>query len=437
MIKFDMHNFKFLSKKLTYSQTAEAHEKFLNFYTTKTYGFLELPEIDTNNLKTFIEESRCNFDNLIVIGIGGSALGSLAIQSALSHKSDNTKRVIVLDNVDPSFIHNKLSTVNLSKTLVNVITKSGTTAETMSIFQIVLDMIKQQLGDNYNKNLVFTTDPSKGLLNKIARELDVKTFHIPENVGGRFSVLTPVGLIPAAFLGLDIDEMLKGALDMRKASVISDIQESPAYCMAIAHVNAMLEKKNISVMFPYSNSLVYLADWFKQLWGESLGKRINNKGKVVNTGQTPVSALGATDQHSQVQLYAEGPNDKIYIFLKVEKFHTDYKIIKSELLPELDYLGEHNLSDLLNSECLATEKALTDVSRPNCTISFPELDEYNLGQSFMLFEIMTAYAGILLDINPLDQPGVEAGKIATYSLMGREGFEEQLKEINQYIKAKK
>ncbi|PID27862.1 MAG: glucose-6-phosphate isomerase [Candidatus Cloacimonadota bacterium] len=437
MLKFDFNNLDFLKKTVNYSQTADAHRKLLDYSENSTYGFLELPGKDISDIKNYVSENCKEFDNLVVIGIGGSALGSLAVKSALQHKSDPRKKLIILDNVDPGFIRKNICGLDFKRTLVNVITKSGATAETMSIFLIILDIMKKKLGEDFKNHLVFTTDPEKGLLNKVANKIGVKCFEIPENVGGRFSVLTPAGLLPSAFLGLDIEKMLKGADDMKNICLTSDIQESPAYNLAISHVNGMFENKNIAVMFPYSNSLVSFADWFKQLWAESLGKRFDLAGKVVNTGQTPTVALGATDQHSQVQLYAEGPDDKIFTFLKVEKFHADYKIIKSDLLPELDYLSNHNLSDLLNAECLATEKALTDVKRVNCALIFPELDEYHLGQAFMLFEIMTVYAGILLNINPLDQPGVEAGKIATFSLMGRKGFEKEAEEMKAYLKAKR
>jgi len=192
----------------------------------------------------------------------------------------------------------------------------------------------------------------------------------------------------------------------------------------------MREGKNISVMMPYSNALYDMADWYRQLWAESLGKRRDTRGREVFVGQTPVKALGTTDQHSQVQLYAEGPMDKVFTFLTVDEFAHDYVI--PNLHPEreeVSYLGGRRLSELLNAEALATAVALTSAGRPNATISFPRLDEYHLGEFIMMYEIQTVFTGKLLHIDPLDQPGVEAGKVATYALMGKKGFEEELERI--------
>jgi len=253
-------------------------------------------------------------------------------------------------------------------------------------------------------------------------------------VGGRFSVLTDVGLLSSAFVGIDIDELLAGAGTMRDLCATPDIKQNPAYLMGLTHYLYMKEGKNISVMMPYANSLYDMADWYRQLWAESLGKKYNLNNEEVFVGQTPVKALGTTDQHSQVQLYREGPNDKVTTFLTVDNFKQDYNI--PLIYPdrdEVNYLGGQNLSKLLNTERLATEIALSKSDRPNCNITFPKINEKNLGEFIMLYEIMTVFTGALLEIDPLDQPGVEEGKIATYALMGKKCYDKEREEIEKIL----
>jgi glucose-6-phosphate isomerase len=190
-------------------------------------------------------------------------------------------------------------------------------------------------------------------------------------------------------------------------------------------------------MMPYSNALYDMADWYRQLWAESIGKKYDLDGKIVNVGQTPVQALGATDQHSQVQLYAEGPADKVFTFMMVEKYSKDFIIphVYTDR-SEVNYLCGKSFSGLLNNECLATEVALTDAGYPNLMIKFSEITAENIGAFIYLYEAATVYAGYILNINPLDQPGVEAGKIATYALMDKVGFESEKEKIENYYKDK-
>jgi glucose-6-phosphate isomerase len=294
------------------------------------------------------------------------------------------------------------------------------------------------MGDNFYKNLLFTTDPHKGLLNQIALENPIKCFRIPVNVGGRFSVLTPVGLIPAAMAGIDIEALLKGAAEMSKICRNDDLLNNPAFIYAAIHTMYMKRNKNISVMMPYSNKLKDVADWYRQLWAESLGKRFDNDKNVVEVGQTPVKALGTTDQHSQVQLYMEGPNDKVITFIEVEKFtHNDLLKNHFPYIKDFDYLQGKSLAQLLNSEKQATEIALSNNMRPNLTIKIAEVNEEHIGALFFLLQAATAFAGEMLHINAFDQPGVEEGKIATYALMGRDGYARKKEEIESSKKGKK
>lgn len=405
-------------------------------------GFLGLPHQleGVDEIERYGEIVRKRFKYYVHLGIGGSALGPLALQTSLLdsyYNLDQMPKMFFPDNVDPDWLNDLLNHIDVSKTLFHVVSKSGGTAETAAATLYFMKYLQKMVGDNFYKNLLFTTDPVKGLLNKIAREYPIKCFRIPPNVGGRFSVLSPVGLISAAITGVDIKKLLSGAADMARRCDSDNLSQNPAFLYAAIHYLYMKKGKNISVMMPYSNKLRDLADWYRQLWAESLGKRYDNAGDIVEAGQTPVKALGATDQHSQVQLYVEGPNDKVVTFLEVQHFKNN-DILKNHFtyIPEFDYLEGKTLGQLLNCEKQATELALMNNHRPNLTLSFSEINEENIGAFFFLLEAATAFAGGLLNINAFDQPGVEQGKIATYSLMGRKGYEHKKKDIEAQLNKK-
>ncbi|MDD3052023.1 MAG: glucose-6-phosphate isomerase [Candidatus Cloacimonetes bacterium] len=415
----------------------KAHEEIQNDRKKDIMGFYELPEQNITRILDFVKKEKDNFDDFVVLGIGGSALGNSAIYSAIKAVKP-LKNLHVCDNVDPYMLHDMLSKINIKRTLFNVITKSGTTAETMSVFMIILEILKKELGENYKKNLVITTDQEKGFLRQVVNKDNITSFIVPDNVGGRFSVLTDVGLLSSAFVGIDIERLLKGAAMIKPSCENTDIFANPAYMNGLLHYFYMTDGKNISVMMPYSNPLYLLADWYRQLWAESLGKQFNTRKQQIMVGQTPVKALGTTDQHSQVQLYVEGPNDKVTTFITVENFKHDYKIPKIYLeRDEVNYLAGKKLSTLLNTERYATEIALTEAGRPNCNITLPEISEETIGQFIFMYEVQTVFTGKLLEVNPLDQPGVEAGKIATYAMMGKKGFELENKTVDKYNEFKK
>lgn len=445
MLKYEYHNLlasKHIRSNLPkekvldcIDQVKNAHHEIMAEHNANLLGFYDLPDCSTKHIDDFIANLNPVFDTMLVLGIGGSALGNKALYSALKTEAELPRKLFVYDNVDPVFLYEILSQINLEKTLVNVITKSGTTAETMAGYMIVADIFKRKFPKDYQKRIIITTDKEKGFLRQVIKQEGYPGFTVPDNVGGRFSVLSDVGLLSSAFTGIDIKALLKGAKDMREICWNPNILENPAYLNGLIHFLYYRQGKNISVMMPYSNSLYDLADWYRQLWAESLGKRKDIKGREIYVGQTPVKALGTTDQHSQVQLYTEGPNDKVFTFLTVEHFKHDYTI--PNLHPdreEVNYLGGKKLSELLNAERLATEIALSKAMRPNANIVFPQIDAYHLGQFIMLYEIQTVFTGKLLCINPLDQPGVEAGKIATYALMNKKGYDQERTEIEQYKK---
>ena len=246
-------------------------------------------------------------------------------------------------------------------------------------------------------------------------------------------MLTPVGLVPAALIGVDVRQLLRGAADANDICWQKKPERNPALAAALVHwALDRRHRKNINVVFAYSSFLWGMAFWYRQLWAESLGKRVDRNGAEVHTGQTPVAALGVTDQHSQLQLYMEGPADKIITFWEVARHRTELRIPKDFSRYEaFGYLGGKTMAALFQAERIATEAALTEAGRPNCRWTLPRVDEYNLGAFLQMLEFQTAFAGELYGVNAFDQPGVELGKKMTYGLMGRKGYEEFAKKLKQ------
>lgn len=409
------------------------------------YGFPHLPfqSAGIKAIGSYAEQVRGSYDTVCLAGIGGSALGAWAVDCGIRGPhpvqgafSTSRPRLVILDNVDPDFTSLALNSMNPRKTLVVVIAKSGSTAETVSTFLIVREWMRQALGKKAGQRIVAVTTEGKGDLSALAAAEQYQTFPIPENVGGRFSVLSAVGLLPAALIGVDIRKMARGAAAMTHLCWQPDLAENQALRAAVFHYLLWTRKqKSIQVAFPYSNRLWGTAFWFRQLWAESLGKAKDNDGKTINAGQTPVAALGTTDQHSQVQLYIEGPNDKVFTFWAVEKFGDSGKIPKERLnLPAFDALSGQSLAKLIDAERRSTAAAMVAAGRPNCTFSLQKVDEEHLGAFLQLMEFETAFMGELLNINAFDQAGVELGKKFTFGLMGRKGYESYRDEFAEYEK---
>lgn len=405
-------------------------------------GWTELPYNQAEIVEDIIataKDIKKKFDNFVVLGIGGSALGPTAVFQALCHLRHNelpkskrkAPKLYVEDNVDPERMVALLDVLDLEKTMFNVITKSGSTSETMSQYLIIMDLLKKKFGDKAKDHMIATTSSNKGNLIKIAKQEGLKTFYIPDGVGGRFSELCPVGLLPAAVVGVDIKKMLDGAAYMDKICSTKDLKKNPALISALLEFLSMKKGKNISVMMPYADSLKYIADWYCQLWGESLGKSVDKEGNLVYAGQTPVKALGVTDQHSQIQLYREGPFDKVITLIAVENYRKEVEISDGcKDIPDVSFLCGHTMNELITSERIATEYALTTAQRLNYTITLPEVNAFTIGELLYMFELETAYAGAMLNIDTFNQPGVEGGKNATYALFGRKGYEETKKEMD-------
>ena len=425
-------------------KAAKAHKAMEEKRTNGGMDWRNLPynqkEV-VEDIKAYVDSVKAHTEAFVVLGIGGSALGPICVQQAINHpfynelskeKRGGYPKLYVADNVDPERLAYLFDVIDIKKCIFNCVSKSGSTSETMSQFMIIKEMLEEKLGKaEASKHIVCTTDIEKGNLIKIAKEEGYKTFIIPSGVGGRFSELTPVGLLPAAMCGIDIEMLLDGAAYMDELSKNEDVFKNPSYMFALLSYISMEQGKNISVMMPYADSLKYVSDWFAQLWAESLGKKYDNAGNIVNAGQTPVKALGVTDQHSQVQLYTEGPFDKMIVLLGVDKFRETVTIpeIYGDI-PSLGFLGGVTQNRLIATEQMATEYALQKAGKSNMTITLPEVNEFTLGQLLYMFEVATGFAGELLNINAFDQPGVEEGKNATYAMFGRPGYEEKKAELD-------
>ena len=388
-------------------------------------------------VRRLADRYRADAEYLIVLGIGGSALGNAALQSALNPATYNLMdrakrggpRIFVLDNVDPEVVGATLEFVRredptFERTVLNVISKSGETAETAAQFMVARSMMKAAAGAKYAERVVAITDEAKGTMREICDAEGYATLQVPEGVGGRFSALSPVGLFSAAMCGIDVEGLLDGAAAMDEWCSEAKGTENPAATLAWLLMEFAKRGKPNHVLMPYCNGLYLLADWYRQLWAESLGKRHDKDGRDVFAGATPIKALGATDQHSQIQLYREGPNDKVIGFVEVERFRREVEVPSDLDVANLRYLQGKTLGALLNAEKRATEYALMESERPNFTIRMPEVNERSVGAFMQLWMIATAYAGLMLGIDAYDQPAVETGKQATFGLMGRAGYEE-------------
>ncbi len=399
------------------------------------YGFYGLVDqaATVKAIAAFAEGLGQAHDHVLVLGIGGSALGAKALLNALrapawneldDEARDFFPRLTILENVDPTSVAAALKRIDPRRVLVNVISKSGGTAETMAQYLVVRAWLEEALGGAAYRHFVFTTDPVRGALRELAQREGIATLAVPPAVGGRFSVLSPVGLLPAALVGIDIEALLSGARQAIQRAESDTLLENPAALYAALHWAADTSLgARVHVLMPYSDRLREFAEWYRQLWAESLGKRVDRRGQPVFMGPTPVGAVGATDQHSQVQLFMEGPFDKVITFVTVDDPGVDVPIpARPDLPPDLAYLPGHTLGELLRAEHEATSAALASMGRMNVTLRVPDLSPGTIGELIMFFQLATGYAGVWYGIDPFDQPGVELGKKLTYAAMGRPGY---------------
>lgn len=392
--------------------------------------FMNLPCAGTERIEETANIALENgFEDFVLLGIGGSSLGARALKEALVHPEWNLlsrkdrggyPRAFILENIDPYSFSAVLETINIEKSLFNVVSKSGRTAETISQFLIVKDILEKSVGSDWKKHIVITTDPLSGPLRRIAKEEGISSLSVPHGVEGRFSVLSAVGLFPAAVMGIDIKRLLKGAAEMAACLFGEKLDENIAAALSAFYFLTYRKGKRINVLMPYSDRLLGLGLWFRQLWAESLGKKNSDGG---GQGPTPIVALGATDQHSQLQLYLEGPNDKTVTFIELNDYENGTEIPETRY-KDFRYLSRNMLEDLIQAELYATRKVISSNGMSNATLSLSRISPETIGGIMFLYEVVTLFMGYLLGINPFNQPAVEEGKKITREILeGKEQIE--------------
>lgn len=353
------------------------------------------------------------------VGIGGSSLGPEMLLSALQKNNDVFFEY--LNNVDPDDTIEKLNKItDIKNTIFYIVSKSGGTAETIATFISIINLLKEKFEIGLNQlseYIVLCTDEENGDLRKISNDLKLDTLAVPSDVGGRFSVLTPVGFLPALYAGIDCDALIASAKE--NGWKLLDSPSSDLYKAGQA-VNYWINKGiNQTVLMPYSSKLKNFTSWFVQLWAESLGKKENLEGETVHTGLTPISAYGSTDQHSQMQLFMEGPRDKLFFLLEIKKFSNQVSLHNEIDLPSFQLLSKTSLEELMSAEFTGAKKAMTENDLPIVSLTIEELNEKTLGSLIIFFELLTALMGEVMRINPFDQPGVELGKIYTKQILSK------------------
>ena len=398
------------------------------------FGWYNLPD---KNIGTVLDAASWlrSYDAIVHVGIGGSSLGNLMLHQSLLPMyynelppSERGPRFYLADNPDPNKAAAIWERVKGAKVALIGVSKSGATAETMSQFLWFRSQMELQAKGSVDKDILVITDPSGGVFRAFADATGCRSLEIPPSVGGRYSVLSPCGLVTAAALGADVELLLEGAGAMRDSlAAKSDIKTNPARYIAALHRFHEKADRPMAVMMPYANRLEVFAEWFAQLWGESVGKD--------GLGTTPVRALGAIDQHSQVQLYTAGPDDKFFTIINVIDRGNEILLpeVKDDSLKSLSYLSSQKLGNMLGYEALSTAAALVKAGRPVAWIEMEKIDSRTIGALVFFYEYVTALTGRLMKINPFDQPGVEQGKRYTYGLMGRSSFESDAKEADDYF----
>ena len=393
------------------------------------HGWMALPDCGAGEIEK-TAKWLSGYDSIIQVGIGGSALGNLMLNQALlgGFYNERTKgpKFYLADNPDPDKARSIMELAGSGRTALVGVSKSGSTAETMAQFLWFREeLIKKGQND---EDLLVITDPEKGIFRAFAKAAGCRSMELPASVGGRYSVLCPAGLATAAALGIDVEALLRGAREMRNfLTEEKDFDRNPAMKAAALHILHESEKRDMSVIMPYSSKMAYFAEWYAQLWAESLGKN--------GLSTTPVRALGAIDQHSQVQLYTEGPDDKFFTIICFGDHGGEVavpKVEREELAP-LKYLEGQEIGEMLNLEAKSTAAAIVKSGRPLLWIEMERLDAESLGGLIFFYEYLTALTGRAMGIDPFDQPGVEQGKKYTYGLMGRKGYEKDAEEVREWF----
>ena len=403
-------------------------------------GWVDLPKNydkeEFARIKKAAKKIQSDSDVLVVIGIGGSYLGARAAIECLGHSFRNnlTKEerktpeiYFAGNNISSTYLMDLLDVIKDKDVSLNVISKSGTTTEPAIAFRVLKEFLENKYGkEEAAKRIYATTDAKKGALKQVSDEEGYETFVIPDDVGGRFSVLTPVGLLPIAVAGIDIDAMMKGANDARLDYSVSDLNKNDCYQYAAVRNILHRKGKDIELLVNYEPSLHFVSEWWKQLYGESEGK--DQKGIF------PASVDFSTDLHSMGQYVQDGKRILFETVLNVEKPRRVIELKSEEKdLDGLNYLSEKTM-DFVNEKAFqGTLLAHTDGQVPNLLINIPTLDEYNFGYLVYFFEKACGISGYLLGVNPFNQPGVEAYKKNMFALLGKPGFEKEKEELEKRL----
>lgn len=393
---------------------------------------LDEDNILVKEVQDYATSVKGKFDDIVLLGTGGSSLGGSTLFQSLTHSKWNDSKAArkdnprfhVVENADSDELNDLTDILNRKRTLFLVISKSGTTTEPMTAFSFFKNWVENGAGDVQGigqeaakQNFVTITDQdaSRSVLRQITDKEGYQSFVVPDDVGGRYSVFSAVGLLPAALLGLDLKEMQRGIKDIKGDVLNLDIEKNPAAQNALIHTAMMQDKgKSVATMLPYSAKLKALGDWHAQNWGESLGKKKNIYGKIVYAGQTPTSIPMPMGQHSQVQLFNEGPNDKLFSFIHIKEPQRQAKVPSAmSEIEKLKFLADKSFTEITDAQFNGTRGAFIENKRPSVTYTLPKLDAYHLAQLMYTLEIQTALTGHLLEVNPFDQPGVETGKTLT------------------------
>jgi glucose-6-phosphate isomerase len=374
-------------------------------------------EEELSKIIELVEDTNNKFESLVVIGIGGSIIGAQMIHQSLGRESKKVSVKFIGDTTEPEVVLHVLRDLSIEKTLFNVVSKSGDTLEPIMSFYVIRDFLVNKVGEGWSKNFVFTTRTSDSYLYSLAQAHNIRILSVPPQVSGRFSVLSNVGLFPAAYMGVNLRDLLRGAGDMDKLTASSHIDNPMLNLAEYMYLAATKQNRNISVLFSYVQALAGFGNWWRQLWAESLGKKNDRNGDEIRTGLTPIVAIGPSDQHSQLQLYTEGPLDKTIIFLNVQDRKKNLFVPSISPGDKYEYLGGKSFADVVGAQLIATQEAVSCQGQLAGEIILSELDDKSLGSLIYFFEMVVIYLAEFYQINPFDQPGVEYGKIRTKELL--------------------
>ncbi len=420
------------------------HESMEEIRNTKESLFFDLPYEDPTPIKDLAKKYTKGFENLVVIGIGGAAEGPRALLGSLLPASwnllsakdrRNNPRGFVVSNADPASINDLLGALDLKKTCFQVISRSGATVETMAVTLWLIDLLKTKVGKTAPaKHLVISTNPDSSPLVTVAEADKIPVIDIPANIADRFNTFGPASLFSAALCGIDIDALLAGAQAMDKRCRMDRAMQNPAYMHSLVHyLLTRKRRKTIHAMVAFADRLEIISHWYDHLLAVSLGKMLNKKGKAVHVGPGPASCVGPSACYGQLQLYLEGPYDKVTTFLVTKDHHADITApVVTKAGEQLDFLSKASLATIIDQAYVGVAQTITASGRPNLTVILDDISPHSIGGLLFMLQLSTVMSAELYGIDPFDQPGIDSNKQAVYAQMGRSGFEDRATALAEY-----